>query len=266
MQMKAATIVTVLWSFCWMIQGIAGNPVRPSEMRQSAGYGPPLTEAELNCIPTFGKSETHHNYSEGNDVIPFPFSGKNAYLSLKWPSASIPYEIDSTFDAKGRCAIGNAMNAYHKNTCIRFVPRTNEVDYVQINRLDITGFSCFTMGLGHYENYGAHTVNFSPACFASQTGTAMHELMHRVGFKHEHTRPDRDNYIDVIWANIAASVQAQYTIATDSDLILSYDYGSVMHYPLSNNMKAKNNVKLAKIGQRYGFSKLDIMKLNRMYC
>jgi hypothetical protein len=45
------------------------------------------------------------------------------------------YELE----AKGRCAIGNAMNAYHKNTCIRFVPRTNEVDYVQIRRLDITG-------------------------------------------------------------------------------------------------------------------------------
>jgi hypothetical protein len=55
--MKAATILTVLWSFCWMIQSIAGNPVhKPSEMRQSAGYGPPLTEAEFNCIPTFGKS------------------------------------------------------------------------------------------------------------------------------------------------------------------------------------------------------------------
>ncbi len=120
--MKAATILTVLWSFCLMIQGIAGNPVRPSDMRQSAGYGPPLTEAELNCIPTYAKSgeelnfkcfwlilsyllifvlpcsATYQNYTnEGNDVLPMPFAGKNAYLSLKWPSASIPYEIDSTF-------------------------------------------------------------------------------------------------------------------------------------------------------------------------
>jgi hypothetical protein len=40
-------------------------------------------------------SATHHNYSEGNDIRPFP--GKNAYLSQKWPSNFIPYEIDSTF-------------------------------------------------------------------------------------------------------------------------------------------------------------------------
>jgi hypothetical protein len=64
-------------------------------------------------------------------------------------------------------------------------------------------FSCNSMGLGYYKNYGAHQVNLSPACYASQTGTTMHELMHRVGFHHEHTRPDRDNYVDVIWANIA---------------------------------------------------------------
>lgn len=61
------------------------------------------------------------------------------------------------------------------------------------------------MGLGYYKNYGAHQVNLAPACYASQTGTTMHELMHRVGFHHEHTRPDRDNYVDVIWANIDSS-------------------------------------------------------------
>ncbi|XP_046646395.1 zinc metalloproteinase nas-4-like [Daphnia pulicaria] len=267
MEMKAATILTVLWSFCWMIQGIEGNPVRPSEMRQSAGYGPPLTEAELNCIPVYAKSATYRNNSEGNDIIPFPFASKNAYLGNKWPNPSqIPYEIDSTFDAKGRCAIGNAMNAYHKNTCIRFVPRTNEVDYVQIRRLDITGWSCNSMGLGYYQNYGAHQVNLAPACYASQTGTTMHELMHRVGFHHEHTRPDRDNYVNVIWANIDSSWQSQYAIATGSDLILSYDYGSVMHYGLGTEMTTKQNLKRALVGQRYGFSKLDVMKLNRMYC
>jgi hypothetical protein len=61
------------------------------------------------------------------------------------------------------------------------------------------------MGLGYLKNLGAHQVNLSPACYASQTGTTMHELMHRVGFHHEHTRPDRDNYVDVIWANIDSS-------------------------------------------------------------
>jgi hypothetical protein len=41
---------------------------------------------------------TYQNNSEGNDIIPFPFASKNAYLGNKWPNPSqIPYEIDSTF-------------------------------------------------------------------------------------------------------------------------------------------------------------------------
>ncbi len=45
-------------------------------------------------------------------------------------------------------------------------------------------------------------VALTPACYATQAGTIMHELMHRVGFGHEHTRPDRDTYIEVIWDQI----------------------------------------------------------------
>jgi hypothetical protein len=43
-------------------------------------------------------------------------------------------------DAKARCAIGYAMTQYHKNTCIRFVPRTRQTDYVQLNNLDTTAY------------------------------------------------------------------------------------------------------------------------------
>jgi hypothetical protein len=41
-------------------------------------------------------------------------------------------------DAKARCVIGYAMTQYHNKTCIRFVPRTKQTDYIQINKLDTT--------------------------------------------------------------------------------------------------------------------------------
>jgi hypothetical protein len=46
-------------------------------------------------------------------------------------------------DAKARCAIGYAMTQYHKNTCIRFVPRTKQTDYIKINKLDTTAYVRF---------------------------------------------------------------------------------------------------------------------------
>ncbi len=60
-------------------------------------------------------------------------------------------------------------------------------------------------GLGYYKGAGAHDVTLSPSCYQYQAGTVMHELMHRVGFDHEHTRPDRDKYVNILWKNIDAS-------------------------------------------------------------
>jgi hypothetical protein len=45
-----------VWFFSWTIQVITGTPVASLEMDRN--FGSPLTDEELNCIPTFSKAGT----------------------------------------------------------------------------------------------------------------------------------------------------------------------------------------------------------------
>ena len=61
----------------------------------------------------------------------------------------------------------------------------------------------------------------------------IHELGHAVGFWHEQSRPDRDDYVDVLYENIingaGFNFQKQQVDAINS-LGVPYDYRSIMHY------------------------------------
>ena len=102
----------------------------------------------------------------------------------------------------------------------------------------------------------------------------IHELGHAIGFYHEHTRPDRDQYIDVIYDNIANGFQDQFykNLPGESDTLgLSYDIYSIMHYDKntfsSNGLdtirpKAQNT---GSFGNGRQLSALDIQKANKFY-
>lgn len=51
-----------------------------------------------------------------------------------WPNARVPYILDSSLTSSARQAIQQAINDYATQTCVRFVQRTNERDYVRFFR------------------------------------------------------------------------------------------------------------------------------------
>ncbi|XP_074657039.1 uncharacterized protein LOC141910187 [Tubulanus polymorphus] len=103
--------------------------------------------------------------------------------------------------------------------------------------------SCFShVGI----TYGRQQLNLNPEClyYSDGTlvpaGTILHELMHTVGFYHEHTRPDRDDYIRINWDAIQKDKEEQFLKWQDSITNgFEYDFRSVMHYIL--NAFAKNS-------------------------
>ena len=61
----------------------------------------------------------------------------------------------------------------------------------------------------------------------------MHEFGHAIGFHHEQTRPDRDNYIKVNNDNIESGLAYnfdKYKWGYVKNYGIRYDYWSIMHY------------------------------------
>ena len=61
--------------------------------------------------------------------------------------------------------------------------------------------------------------------------TVVHEFIHAFGFHHEQVRPDRDNYVEIIYENIPEDKAHNFNLFTGSRTFgVEYDGFSVMHY------------------------------------
>ncbi|XP_076181584.1 zinc metalloproteinase nas-13 [Ptiloglossa arizonensis] len=210
------------------------------------------------------------SYAEGDILFP-PQLGKNGLKaeSARWPGGVVPYMLSPYFNAEQRKLISDAMNDYHKYTCIKFKPyKGEESDYVRIT----AGNSGCWSSVGRIG--GRQDVNLQvPGCLVKK-GTVIHELMHAVGFLHEQSRFERDEFVSIQWNNILSGHSGNFEKAskqTTDAFGVGYDYGSVMHY--SANAFSRNGqptilprgVSKDQLGQREGFSKRDIQKIRKMY-
>ncbi|XP_073424452.1 high choriolytic enzyme 1-like isoform X2 [Dendrobates tinctorius] len=188
--------------------------------------------------------------------------------TCKWPKNAngivpVPYTISSQYSSEVTL-INEALKEFETMTCVQFVNRVSETDYLSIE----SGVGCWSY-IGRI--LGKQTVSLSsPSCMVY--GVIQHEAMHNIGFFHEHTRMDRDNYIDILWQNMDQAYYGNFNSADGNTFSIPYDYASVMHY--NNYAYSKDNIlrtivpkpdPSVPIGQRSGMSSLDVMKINANY-
>lgn len=194
---------------------------------------------------------------------------RNAVRQRKkiWPNRIIPYEIENGLDAYKK-NIMSAIEEFHKYTCITFKERKNERNWIKFSK----GKGCWSYIGRLYWFKGPQSLSLGARC--NNKGIIMHELMHAIGFWHEQSRPDRDEYVEIIWENIKKGMENQFNKYKHSkvdSMDFDYDYNSLMHYSkrtFSRNgkptVRALNNPYMS-LGRSVGFSYLDIKKLNALY-
>ncbi|XP_072024466.1 uncharacterized protein [Amphiura filiformis] len=183
-----------------------------------------------------------------------------------WPGGLVPYVISPYFHSDSKLAVLAAMQRFHDRTCIRFRPRTIEEDFIYVG----PGQGCWSL-VGRQGK--RQSVSLGATC-KTKRGTIMHELMHVLGFRHEHNRPDRDHHVVIYWENIAKSMDMnfkKYPYNSVDLLGVQYDFGSIMHYPMyafSRNGAATLSPRYTiyqEIGFRNDFSNLDVYRINTLY-
>ena len=114
-----------------------------------------------------------------------------------------------------------------------------------------------------------------PRSCTNEFHLVLHEIGHSIGLLHEHTRPDRDDYVDVIYDNIYAGFRREFEIEdaeTADTLGVGYDYNSVMHYkPGAFGNDSTPGITIVAdnpgipVGPGNALSELDVLKINRLY-
>ncbi|MBI5087227.1 MAG: IPT/TIG domain-containing protein [Acidobacteria bacterium] len=176
---------------------------------------------------------THDEFAvvEGDILVPLPSGAAKGtrtalvaqapFAAQPWTGGVIPYAFDP--GVANREAARSAMRRWEALVPVQFKERTVETNYVRIR-----AGSC-SSSIGMAGGVQSMYADCPP-------GAMIHELGHILGLLHEHTRHDAGRWLDIPFARLPFNrVTSWYPMrrAADSG---PYDYASIMHYPLIDDL------------------------------
>jgi hypothetical protein len=189
--------------------------------------------------------------------------------TLYWTDNIIPYKIAPGFSSFEKNMIRQAITTIAENSCLEFVEATSK-NKNMIYFYPATSDGIYTNMIGK-NPYGANEVHLQHSKFID--GHVMHEIMHCLGFYHEQSRSDRDNYLTILFNNMHSDYTTLYQYRKEPGNVIninSFDYKSIMLYGSYASSKNGKPTMLAKDGQKINgqlrsLSTGDIEALNLLY-
>nr|QNH72387.1 toxin candidate TRINITY_DN27008_c0_g1_i1 [Pachycerianthus borealis] len=186
---------------------------------------------------------------------------------MLWEDKLVPYSYNDNLDGAAVDMVQDAIREWEMNTCLRFKERTDELDYVEF----VLDEGCSST-VGMYG--GPQTITMGNPDRRCKVGNIIHEIGHTIGFFHEHSRPDRDEFVKIVFENIMSGFDLNFeklSLAEIDSQNVPYDYESIMHYPrrvfTTNGEPTVIPIKEPDvyIGQRIALSDLDVLQANVLY-
>ncbi|KAH8378329.1 hypothetical protein KR093_010742 [Drosophila rubida] len=193
--------------------------------------------------------------------------------TYRWPNGIVNYYINRDIDAAHRNQILLGMRFIELYSCLSF--KEVAPDHTEYVNITAESGGCYT-AVGYQrkvQQLNLQTYPLDTGCY--RLGTIMHELLHAVGFYHQQSTWNRDEFVRIATENIADGKEHNFEKYSESlveNFDQTYDYGSVMHYtPYGFSKNGEMTIVPLEegaekvMGQRLQLSRIDINKLNIMY-
>jgi len=150
----------------------------------------------------------------------------NTVYGSVWPNGLVPYNINDDLSDSVKAKVRGAIEKWNGTGAITLVERTASTAAAYPNYIDFVEAQQCASWVG-FQNTGAQSIYTGDRC---SEGSMIHEIGHALGLLHEHTRPDRDNFVSINWDNINPDKTHNFDILENAIPLGDYDYDSIMHY------------------------------------
>jgi astacin len=192
-----------------------------------------------------------------------------ADLNERWQERDIPFCFDKDITPSKEKLIRQAIRFWENHTCLTFKHDCAAEYHMEF----YNGTSCESP-IGKQKRYPPNRISIGDGCM--MTGIAAHEIAHSLGFYHEQSRVDRDQFVQINKARIIKHLAHNFDKEAswqNNNLGVFYDYGSVMHYneaafavkPGDITIVANEKRFQKTMGSRISPTFADVLEMNRLY-